>query len=426
MARYIAALLSILCVMGLATRAHGAGLAFNDPFANQQWYLSQLHFNEAWQTLDNLGAVTPVTVAVIDSGFQTDHVDLDNNLTGGINIVDLSNDIGPIHPHGTATAGLPGALSGNNIGISQSALGANVLPIRVSNRNDGAAYLSHIAAGIRYAADHGARVINISYSGVESAQLEAAAAYAASLGAVTFMAAGNDGWKYNEWTNHPHLIAVGASNSAGQIAYFSNKGRFVDLVAPGQSVTTLYPGDDYASWSGTSFSSPTAASVAALMLMANPDLSPAQVQALMKQTASNPSRVYDYRRANIRSKFLRADGDRKARLFAKLVRFREKAQNIREAWGSGLIDASAAVDAALATVGTWSGSISGDTPNLFDPTDLSRYQVAAGGRGDRLLQSMGFLDPTPLATSSIPEPGTLLLLAAAAPLLLPRRRRAAA
>ncbi len=423
MAKRIAVIVALLAVLGLTGTARGAGLQFNDPLTNNQWYLAQLHFNEAWSTISNLQQRGDVTVAVIDSGFQTDHGDLGNNLNGGINIVDNSGNLSPVHPHGTATAGLPGSISGNNFGISQSALFANVMPIRVSNRNDGGAYISDIAKAIKYAADNGARVINISYSGVDHPALENAAAYAWSKGSVVFMAAGNDGLKHNEWANHRHLIAVGASTVTGQLAGFSTKGKFVDLVAPGQGITTLYTDDQFATWSGTSFSSPIAASIAALMLTANPDLSPDQVDVLLRATAIDPASAVKSNRADTREKMRRVKNPaRRQALRRKVQRLTAKVTSIGEAWGAGRIDALAAVEAALRVEGAWSSGGDGN----YVPNNPGDYSGLVAGLSDTLVLPQGFLDGVGLGTAAIPEPGTIMLVLGGLTLLArkPRRPRA--
>lgn len=418
MIKHIAVIVAVCAVLGLTGIARGAGLQYNDPLTTNQWYLSQLHFNEAWEAISNLAQRGDVTVAVIDSGFQTNHADLSNNLNGGINIVDGTGNLAPVHPHGTGTAGLPGSVSGNALGISQSALFAEVMPIRVSNRNDGGAFISDIAAGIRYAADNGARVINISYSGVDNPALEVAAAYAWAKGSVVFMAAGNDGLKHNEWANHPHLIAVGATASTGQMAGFSTKGKFVDIVAPGASIMTLYTDDQFAWWSGTSFSSPIAASVAALMLTANPELSPSEVDMLLRATAVDPAAGVEANRASIRAQIKRMKNPmRKLVLRNKIQRMSDRVDNIREVWGAGRIDALAAVEAAIAFEGSWTAG-SGET---YVPNNPSDYIGLVGGAANTLAQPQGFLES--FGGSTIPEPGTILLVLTAMPLLLSRKPR---
>ena len=189
---------AVTCVV-LATilTASADAISFNDPLSHRQFYHDQMRFADAWGRIIGQDRRGKVTVAVLDSGFQTDHPDLNPNLMRGINIVDNSIDIRPVHPHGTATSGILGARSGNGNGISQSALTANVFPIRISNQADGAAHVSDIARGIRFAANNGARVINISYGGVDNRHIARAAKYAYRKGSLVFMAAGNSGFRTN-------------------------------------------------------------------------------------------------------------------------------------------------------------------------------------------------------------------------------------
>lgn len=303
----------------------GATIEFDDPLAPQQWYHEQMNFPEAWARIYNQERRGDITVAVLDSGFQTNHPDLGGNLRPGINIVDGSRNIAPVHPHGTATGGIPGAQSGNSSGISQSAWTADILPIRISNRSDGAAYLNDIANGIRYAADQGARVINLSYGGVESREVAKAARYAWRHGAIVFMAAGNSGFE-TKWANRRSIVAVGSVDQNNDHSWFSTSGRFVDFVAPGEGITTLYTESNYAEWNGTSFSAPIAASVAALVLTANPELSPSQVLRILKKTAIDVSEPYQSHSEN------------------------------RKEFGYGMPDADAAVALALETRGRLASS----------------------------------------------------------------------
>jgi MYXO-CTERM domain-containing protein len=377
----------VLGLLTTAAAAWGETIRFDDPLAQRQYYVGQLRFNEAWNALYQRPTLGAVTVAVLDSGFETGHVDLGANLVAGMNMVDGGGDIGPVNPHGTATSGLPGARSGNGLGISQAAWTAQVLPLRVSNRRDGAAYLSDLASGIRHAADQGARVINVSYGGVQTGILERAARYAYKRGSVTFMAAGNDGQDHN-WANHPHLVAVAAVDENSERAVFSSRGKFVDFAAPGVDVTTLNVGGGYADWSGTSFASPLASSVAALVLMANPDLSPAQVLRILKRTAVD---------------------------LGEAGRDRE--------YGQGLLDAAAAVALALQTPGKWKPRGT-PTPDR-NSTDVWRdYRGLIVAEGE-LVQPQGWLagysggEPA----SDVPEPGAGLLLLIAAGLALGRPRR---
>ncbi|HEX7010309.1 MAG TPA: S8 family serine peptidase [Phycisphaeraceae bacterium] len=381
---FIAAAAALLAAQPLAA----ASLDFNDPLRSRQTYLEKLHFPDAWARIYDLPTRGQVTIAVVDSGFDTHHRDLQWNLIQGINIVDGSGDVGPVHAHGTGVIGPIAASSGNGLGISQAAWTAQVMPIRVTNRKDALASVDDLARGIRYAADHGAQVINVSYSGVDLPLLESAARYAQQRGAVVFMPAGNDGqWKYG-WPNHKRLVAVGSITPGGGVSRFSNRGKFVDLVAPGEDFLTLYPDDQYAYWAGTSFASPVAASVAALVLTANPGLAPWQVRKILFDSAMDLKKPgYD------------------------------------GFTGYGLVDAAQAVELALQTTGYYTKhGIAGSIPTV--PNDLSHTPGLSlsdvAGHQAPILQPQGFIT----GTFSAPEPQAVVLwLALAGPAVLRRRRR---
>jgi len=363
-------LLVTLALVFACTQGQAATISFNDSGASQQWYLNDLNFGEAWSQIASLPTRGKIKAAVIDSGFDIGHKDLRRNLAirKGINIVNGGTNLSPVNPHGTGTIGILGATSGNGNGITQAAWTARVIPIRASNRSSGAASTLDLANGIRYAADQGARVINLSYTGVQLGSLNNAAKYAQARGAVVFMAAGNDGRLHRNWRNHKQLVAVGSTDRDNGVSRFSSRGSFVDLVAPGRDIFSLTTNDRTRSWSGTSFSSPIAASVASLMLTANPDLSPWQVRKLLKVTATDLGPAG------------RDDSS-----------------------GFGLINASAAVAAAIATPGRYNPRNSGNTIALTS-TNLSSYS------GLRIVNQLNAVVEPNIELASVPEPGTVAIL----------------
>jgi thermitase len=192
----------------------------------------------------------------------------------------------PVASHGTAVAGVIAARD-NGVGVVGIAPRVRILPVRVTNSSNGSAYLSDLAACVRYAGDHGARVVNVSYSGAESNSIDAAATYARNKGTLLFMAAGNSGVDISSFPAYPSFLTVGATTSKDERSSFSNYGKAVDLVAPGSSILTTVPGKAYSYMSGTSFSSPLIAGVAALIFSVRPDLKPKDVEAILRQTAVN-------------------------------------------------------------------------------------------------------------------------------------------
>jgi serine protease len=194
------------------------------------------------------------------------------------------------HGHGTHVAGTIAALTGNGIGIGSVAPNAKILPIRVLSASGGG-YMSDAATGIIYAADHGAKVINMSLGA--SSKVEAvtnAIAYARSKGVVVVAAAGNEratGSPISYPAADAGVIAVAATDSADTVATYSNQGSYVDVAAPGSGIVSTYPTakGGYLSMSGTSMASPHVAAVAALLAGYNPALTPDQVEAAMEKSA---------------------------------------------------------------------------------------------------------------------------------------------
>ena len=207
---------------------------------------------------------------------------------------------GPDPNHGTGVAGLVGAVRGNDLGIDGIAP-ARIMVLRAVPGGDERD--KDVANAIRYAADNGARVVNMSFGKAYSPQKEAvdeAVAYAVSKGVLLVHAAGNSGEDIDVERNFPTRtfldgtvsdgwLEVGASTSdaAGLAAGFSNYGQTaVDLFAPGASVTSLKPGGGVQTANGTSFASPVVAGVAALVMAYFPDLSAAEVRQILLDSAA--------------------------------------------------------------------------------------------------------------------------------------------
>ncbi len=249
----------------------------NDPSFGQQWALQKVAAPGAW---DLARGQSSVVVGVCDTGVLASHPDLAPNLMlPGYNSVDKSSNTNPIHPHGTMVAGCISAQGNNGLGVAGLAYGVKILPIKVSNDPSGSAYLSDMATGVRWAADRGARLINLSYSGAQYATMDSAAQYARSKNALLFMAAGNEGRDINaSHPDYPSFILVGSTQSADQRSSWSNYGKAVDMAAPGENILTTTLNNGYASVSGTSFASPYAVAGAALLLSANPALTVSQLE----------------------------------------------------------------------------------------------------------------------------------------------------
>ena len=255
----------------------------NDPQYGSAWHLAKIQAPGAWDTTLGEG----VTVAVLDTGVDSTHLDLAANLVPGWNVVSNNADTSDIYGHGTMVAGTVAALSNNALGVTSIAWNAKLMPVRITNDSStGSAYLSDMAKGITWAADHGARVVNISYDGSGSPTIDSAAQYLRSKGGLVVVAAGNSSANPG-YAADPYVIAASATDSADAKAGWSNYGNYVDFAAPGVGIWTTTRGGGYGAVSGTSFASPTTAAVVALTMAANPKLGPAEVEAVLQATVND-------------------------------------------------------------------------------------------------------------------------------------------
>ena len=163
----------------------------NDPYLASQWHHAKIGSAAAWDNADGNG----ITAAVCDTGVDPTHPDLQGNLLPalGWNTYLNTNEWSDINGHGTSVAGCIAAVGNNAIGVAGVAFRTKIIPIRICYDSTGYAYYSDMAEGIRYGADRGARVVNLSYGGWYGAQIRDACQYAWNRGALVCVAAGNDG-----------------------------------------------------------------------------------------------------------------------------------------------------------------------------------------------------------------------------------------
>ena len=252
----------------------------NDPSLSKSWALPKLQAYTAWDTANGSG----VTIAILDSGLDSSHLDLKANYVPGWNFYDNNSNTADVNGHGTAVAGAAAMVGNNSTGSAGVAYGAKIMPVRISSP-DGYAYASTMSQALYWATDNGARVANISFSGVPgNATVQSAAEYMRSKGGYVVAAAGNSGGLENI-AAHDSILAVSATDENDARATFSSYGPYVDVSAPGVNIYSAWSGGGYGNYWGTSFSSPIVAATAALVMSANSTLTPADIDKILKSTA---------------------------------------------------------------------------------------------------------------------------------------------
>jgi len=283
----------------------------NDTYRSKQWALNRLRAESDWTKSTGSGVV----VAVVDTGVTGSHPDLSGHVLAGKDLVAPGTAPTDENGHGTHVAGIIAAVANNHRGIAGLARSARVLPVRVLD-GSGSGTSDVVANGIIWAAQHGANVINLSLGSSQSDNAEkAAVAYAVSKNVVVAAAAGNDGCggllgggllgggglfgpSLSYPAAYPSVLGVGAIQSNGAKASYSNCGSYVDVMAPGSgiiSTTISHPNSDlgcdtsgYCYLSGTSMATPYAAATAALEIARlGHGWSQANVRSRMQSTADD-------------------------------------------------------------------------------------------------------------------------------------------
>ena len=256
----------------------------NDPKVGNQWWLNTINAFDAMDVSFGQGVV----VGVCDSGFNN-HEDLQNVMLTGWDFANNDPDITTSSGHGTGVSGVIAANTNNALGVAAPAYGVQILPGKIGDdANNHYATYSAMVACQEYMANNGAKVINLSYGGACGTSNATAARYADSKGVVVVWAAGNDNSELT-CTNVEEQILAAATTSSNARASFSNYGAAVDLAAPGSGVYSLYGRSytDYGNLSGTSFSSPIVAAVAAVVYSKNPGISAQEVRNTLYSTATD-------------------------------------------------------------------------------------------------------------------------------------------
>ncbi|HEX21296.1 MAG TPA: peptidase S8, partial [Actinobacteria bacterium] len=289
-----------------------------DPYYSLQWNFFNstyggINMPAAWDKSSGQGVVT----AVVDTGvayenYGTKYAQAPD--LAGVNFIPgwdfINNDSHPNDDdgHGTHVTGTIAQSTNNGIGTAGIAYNASIMPVKVLDQNGNGSYVQ-VADGIRYAADHGAKIINMSLGGtVPDTYLEDAVRYAYNKGVTIIAASGNDGAAAVDYpaAYNAYVIAVGATRYDEQKAYYSNSGSALDITAPGGDDTVDQNGDGYIDgilqqtfappkykvfnyyfYTGTSMATPHVSGVAALILARNSTFTPAQVRNFIQSTAED-------------------------------------------------------------------------------------------------------------------------------------------
>ncbi len=271
----------------------------DDPGFAQLWGIKKILANYAWGI--NVGAGN-IKVAVVDTGVDYTHQDLIGTVIKGYDYVNNDADPKDDHGHGTHVSGTIAATINNNVGVVGVAPNVKILAVKVCTSGGSCPY-SAIANGVIYAANEGVRVINLSLGGGPSLTVKSAVDYAWSKNVLVACAAGNSGAGPPGYpAAYPSCLAVAATDQNDARASFSQYAP-EGVAAPGVAIYSSLPGNQYASWNGTSMATPHVAGLAGLLFSQNPARSNARVRQILTTTtvdlgAAGKDGIFGYGRIN--------------------------------------------------------------------------------------------------------------------------------
>lgn len=256
----------------------------NDEFYDlYQWNFKMLGLENAWGS--TTGAFD-VPVAILDSGIDPTHLDLEQRISSGYNAFEDNDSYQDENGHGTHVAGIFGAVTNNSDGVAGVTWENPIMAVKVLD-HDALGNSFSIAKGIKWATDNGAKVMNLSLGDAHSSEvLHDAIKYAYNNDVVIIAATGNENVEDAMFpAGYKEVLAVGSVNQQNERSVFSNYGNHVDVVAPGEHIPSTYMGDEYVMMSGTSMAAPHVTGIAALLRSKEPDLTNEEVYQRIRDTA---------------------------------------------------------------------------------------------------------------------------------------------
>ena len=254
----------------------------DDPLWAKQWSARKVRADRAWNV--TIGTAGPI-VAVLDTGVQASQPDLVGRVLPGFDFVNNDDNAADDNGHGTKVAGVVTAQGMNATGVAGMCWDCRILPVKVAG-SDGNVAWSNAAAGVIWAADNGARIINMSFGkSTGTATMAAAVEYARGLGVFVIAAAGNEGNRARFYpAAYPGVMSVAATTESDGLYSWSTRGDWVRLAAPGCTWTTR-KGASWDSFCGTSAAAPIVAGTAGLILAYKPEATAAEIEAAILDTA---------------------------------------------------------------------------------------------------------------------------------------------
>ncbi|RRN71967.1 peptidase S8 [Peribacillus simplex] len=243
--------------------------------------------NEKLQNLIKKRNLKDTLVAVVDTGVDDSLADLKDTVRMdlGKNFIDKKENAVDDNGHGTHVSGIIAAKADNGYSMQGINPVAKIMPVKVLD-SSGSGDMEKVALGIKYAVDHGAKVINLSLGGEYSRTIEYALKHAAAKNVMVVVASGNDGMEGLSYpASSKYAISVGATNALDLVSDYSNYGSKLDMVAPGTGIPSLVPNGNVTYMDGTSMAAPHVAAATALLLSGNPGLKVNEVREILHETS---------------------------------------------------------------------------------------------------------------------------------------------